>query len=114
MRLARQNTAAVTATAAKAPLACRPAWQPPSYACSMQETVMSSFRMRIQVAADHTISGVAPADLPPGEHEVVVSIGPVVTPPIKPFRMADFPVDNGPWDDSVSLRREDMYGDDGR
>ena len=27
----------------------------------------------------------------------------------------DFPVDDlGPWPDGLSLRREDMYGDDGR
>jgi len=27
----------------------------------------------------------------------------------------DFPVDNlGPWPEGLSLRREDMYGDDGR
>ncbi len=75
---------------------------------------MSTIRLHIHVAPDRTISGVAPADLPPGEHEVTVSIGPAVAPPSKPFRMADFPVDNGPWDNSVSLRREDMYGDDGR
>lgn len=75
---------------------------------------MSSIKMRIHVAADHTISGVAPADVAPGEHEVIVSPGLAATPPIKPFRMADFPVDNGPWDNNVSLRREDMYGDDGR
>ena len=34
--------------------------------------------------------------------------------PGKPFTMEDFPVHDGPWDDSISLRREDMYGDDGR
>lgn len=75
---------------------------------------MSTIRMRIHVAPDHTITGTAPAELPGGEHEAVVSVGPAVTPPTKPFRMADFPVDNGLWDDSISLRREDMYGDDGR
>ena len=75
---------------------------------------MSTIRLQSRVAPDRTISGVAPADLPPGEHEVTVSSGPAVTPPSRPFRMADFPVDNGPWDNSVSLRREDMYGDDGR
>jgi hypothetical protein len=75
---------------------------------------MSSIRMRIHVADDHTISGIAPAELPTGEHEVIVNVGPVATPPTKPFRMADFPIDHGPWDDSISLRREDMYGDDGR
>jgi len=75
---------------------------------------MSTIRLRLQVAPDHTISGIAPAELPAGEHEVVVNIEPAVTPPTKPFRMADFPVHNGPWNDSISLRREDMYGDDGR
>jgi hypothetical protein len=80
----------------------------------MQEAVMSSIRLRIHVAADHTISGIAPADLPEGQHEVVLATGSQVTPPVKPFRIADMPVYDGPWDDNVSLRREDMYGDDGR
>lgn len=73
---------------------------------------MSTIRLRIQVAPDHTISGIAPAELPAGEHEVVIE---TPTPrPYKPFRYEGFPIDDGPWDDSVSLRREDMYGDDGR
>lgn len=71
-------------------------------------------KLRIRVAPDHTISGTAPAELPVGEHEAIVSSGPMVTPPTKSFSMADFPIDHGPWDDSISLRREDMYGDDGR
>ena len=75
---------------------------------------MSGIRLRIHVAADHTISGIAPADLPEGQHEDVLAAGPQVTPPVQPFRVADMPVHHGPWDDSVSLRREDMYGDDGR
>ena len=78
------------------------------------EPVMNTIRMRIQVTADHTISGVAPPELPAGEHEVLVSAGPVPTPPSKRFRIAEFPVDHGQWDDSISLRREDMYGGDGR
>ncbi len=29
--------------------------------------------------------------------------------------LSDFPVDNlGPWPEHLSLRREDIYGDDGR
>jgi hypothetical protein len=75
---------------------------------------MSNIRLRIHVAADHTISGVAPADLPEGQHEVVLATGPQAMPPVKAFHLADMPVHNGLWDDSVSLRREDMYGDDGR
>ena len=34
--------------------------------------------------------------------------------PEKPLRVADLPTHDIPWDGSVSLRREDMYGDDGR
>ena len=74
---------------------------------------MNRIRMHIHVASDRTITGIAPAALRPGEHEVVLG-GPRVTPPTIPFRIADFPTDNGAWDDSISLRREDMYGDDGR
>jgi hypothetical protein len=74
---------------------------------------MSTMRMRIHVAADHTISGIAPAELPPGEHEVTVAAQPQ-SGSRKPFRYEGFPVIDAPWDDSVSLRREDMYGDDGR
>jgi hypothetical protein len=74
---------------------------------------MSTMRMRIHVAADHTISGVAPAELPPGEHEVTVATEPQSRRG-KPLGYEGFPVIYAPWDDSVSLRREDMYGDDGR
>ncbi len=74
---------------------------------------MSTIRLRIHVAPDHTISGIAPADLPPGEHDVLVSTAPP-TRRRKPFRYEGFPIDDRPWDDSISLRREDMYGDDGR
>jgi hypothetical protein len=37
---------------------------------------MSTIKLRIHVAPDHTISGIAPADLPPGEHDVLVSAAP--------------------------------------
>ena len=74
---------------------------------------MPSVRLRIHVAADRSITGTAPTSLPPGEHEVVLQ-GFYVTAPTVPFRVADVPVDHGPWDDSVSLRREDIDGDAGR
>jgi hypothetical protein len=74
---------------------------------------MSTFKLHIHVAPDHTISGVAPADLPPGEHEVTVETA-IPGRRGKPFRFEGFPMDDRPWNDSISLRREDMYGDDGR
>jgi hypothetical protein len=74
---------------------------------------MNEIRTRIQVAPDHTITGMAPPDAPPGEHVAIITIP---TPPIpeKLSRVADLQVHDTRWDGSISLRREDMYGDDGR
>jgi hypothetical protein len=78
---------------------------------------MQEIRARIHVAADHTITGTAPPDVPPGEHEVTIAIAPglIRQKPEKPFDVNDLPnVDLGPWPEGLSLRREDIYGDDGR
>lgn len=74
---------------------------------------MNEIRTRIQVGPDHAITGVAPPEVPPGEHLVTIT---VAAPPIaqKPARVGDLPVHDTPWDGSISLRREDMYDDDGR
>jgi hypothetical protein len=73
---------------------------------------MNAMRSRIQVGADRRISGTTPAEVSPGEYEATIT---VAVPPIaKRFRLADLPIHDTPWDGSVSLRREDMYGDDGR
>ena len=74
---------------------------------------MTEIRTRILVGPDHRISGLAPADLPPGEHEALITVGPAEHPK-KPFRIEDLPRHDLPWDGSISLRREDVYGDDGR
>jgi hypothetical protein len=37
----------------------------------------------------------------------------VPQPSWKPFHLADLPLHDTPWDGSISLRREDLYGDDG-
>jgi hypothetical protein len=73
---------------------------------------MTVITTRIQVAEDGTISGRAPpGQVPPGEHEAVIT---VATAPKRHLSVKDMPVHDEPWDDSISLRREDMYGDDGR
>jgi hypothetical protein len=74
---------------------------------------MEEIRTRIQVGPDHAITGIAPPDVPPGEHVAAITIS---TPqiPQKPSRVADLPVHDTPSGRSISLRREDMYGDDGR
>jgi hypothetical protein len=73
---------------------------------------MNEIRTRVLVGPDHRISGTAPEDVPPGEHDAIITV--VSTPGSKRFRLADTPVHDTPWDGSISLRREDMYGDDGR
>ncbi|HEX3884423.1 MAG TPA: hypothetical protein VHW66_17340 [Stellaceae bacterium] len=78
---------------------------------------MSEVRARIRVGRDHVISGVAPDDIPPGDHEALITLGPAVKPRIeaRPFRVSALPtIDLGPWPEQLSLRREDIYGDDGR
>ena len=74
---------------------------------------MNEIRTRIQVGADHAITGIAPPDVPPGEHVATINISPLPFPE-KRSRVADLPVHDTPWDGSISLRREDIYGDDGR
>jgi hypothetical protein len=77
---------------------------------------MSDVRARIHVDADHKISGVAPAEVPTGEHEITIAVSPPVRQMAKkPFDVNDLPEhDLGPWPEGLSLRREDIYGDDGR
>ena len=77
---------------------------------------MSDVRARIHVDADHTITGVAPPDVPPGDHEITITVArPGRQSAKKPFAVNDLPEhDLGPWPEGLSLRREDMYGDDGR
>ncbi len=86
-----------------------PASQLPRY----DGSTMNKIRARILVDSEHRITGTAPPDVPPGEHEAVIALK-LRRRPKKPFSLAGFPIDRTSWDDSISLRREDMYGDDGR
>lgn len=73
---------------------------------------MGIITTRLVVGPDGSIA--SEITLPPGEYVASVQAASDAEQPRKPFSMADFPVHHGPWDDSISLRREDMYGDDGR
>jgi hypothetical protein len=71
---------------------------------------MPVIHAKIRVAEDGSISGKAPRELPPGEYQAPITI---------PERKAQAPaprsaLHDATWDDSVSLRREDIYGSDGR
>ncbi|HVS39264.1 MAG TPA: hypothetical protein VMS17_27150 [Gemmataceae bacterium] len=56
----------------------------------------------------------APTDLPPGRYRVVLVVDETPAPAEDRTPLV-LPVhDVGPWPEGLSLRREDMYGDDGR
>jgi hypothetical protein len=65
---------------------------------------------KIRVAQDGSITGKAPRELPPGEYQAPITL----PEPKRRRRRLDLPLHDAPWDDSVSLRREDIYGPDGR
>jgi hypothetical protein len=78
---------------------------------------MAEIRTRVLVGPDHSISGTAPAAVPPGEHEVSIIVAPAATRPRrgKPFDLETLPShDLGSWPEGLSLRREEIYDEDGR
>ena len=78
---------------------------------------MTEIRTRIRVSPDHRISGVAPPEVPPGEHDVTITLvpAPVREAQTKKFRIEDLPEhDLGPWPDAMRLRGEDIYDKEGR
>ena len=78
---------------------------------------MTEIRARVLVGPDRRISGSAPPEVPPGEHEVTITVLPPLSrqPPIEPFDIDELPThDLGPWPEGLSFRREDMYDEDGR
>lgn len=68
---------------------------------------MRVLRTRVKVKEDGTVEARLPGALPPGEHKAVII---VEEPPAEKPEIPedDFPVHDEPWDDSISLRREDM------
>ena len=68
---------------------------------------MTVITTRLTVAANGAVSTTTP--LPEGEYTAIVTTA------RRPQQaIADLPTHPGNWDDSISLSREDMYGDDGR
>ncbi len=70
---------------------------------------------RLTISSDGAISSATP--LPAGEYMAQIEIPdrPVRQLPTLPFDLDALPVhDLGPWPEGLSLRREDLYGDDGR
>lgn len=67
------------------------------------------------VGPDHMLVVQVPEDIPSGAHEVIVILN-MESPPPKPATLEwSLPVhDVGPWPEGFTMRREDIYGDDGR
>jgi len=78
---------------------------------------MTEIRTRVLVGSDHRISGTAPAVVPAGEHEVTIIVALPATrqSASEPFDVDALPShDLGVWPEGLSLRREDIYDEDGR
>jgi hypothetical protein len=74
---------------------------------------MKSIETTATVTPDRTLTIRLPVDVTPGEHRIVVVIDESLIDGRRP--PLDLPVhDLGPWPEGLSLRREDLYGDDGR
>lgn len=72
---------------------------------------MRTIETRATVRPDGTLVANVPPDVAPGEHRVVLVLEDTAT---APSSTLDLPIfDLGSWPDG-SLRREDLYGDDGR
>lgn len=73
---------------------------------------MTVITTTIHVASDGSIS--VSDRLPAGDHVATITVAQTSPRPGKPFIMQDFPIHDQPWDDSISLRRDDLYDDQGR
>jgi hypothetical protein len=77
---------------------------------------MKTIETKAAVTSDRRliVEAPAPADVLPGEHRAIVWLDEASETDGTPS-LHDFPViDIGPWPAGLSLRRGDMYGDDGR
>ena len=75
------------------------------------KAVMTVITTRIRVDLDHTISGVAPQQIPPGEHIASIDLGarPARQVASEPLDANALPIrDLGPWPAAANLRREDL------
>lgn len=66
----------------------------------------------LHVDRDGRVTGRVPSSVPPGDYTAPLE---VPAPSQRPGQTKlDIPLHDEPWDDEVSLRREDLYGEDGR
>jgi hypothetical protein len=61
--------------------------------------------VEIHIAEDGTVTGRAPEGTPAGDYRATIRIFNIAG---KPLNLADLSRHPGPWDNDISLRREDM------
>jgi hypothetical protein len=83
-------------------------------AITRKDREMLTITTTATVNPDHTLTVQLPPDIAPGPHAVVLVVQEQVSPgPRASFD--DWPRhDVGPWPENFTIRREDVYGDDGR
>ena len=75
---------------------------------------MKTIETKATVSVDGILTAKVPLDVKPGEHRTVILIDEQANTDRKRLDL-QFPVDHyGFWPSDLSLRREDMYGDDER
>ncbi len=75
---------------------------------------MKTLQTKVQIDTSGQLTVNIPVAMPPGEYQVVLVIEGNSLPKVK-SSLLDLPKhDLGAWNPNLSLRREDMYGDDGR
>jgi hypothetical protein len=76
---------------------------------------MKTIQTQIDVPGTGTLTVPVPVDIAPGRHGVLVVIDESPMPQVSTLTLDDFPVDAvGQWPSELSLRRENLYGNDGR
>jgi hypothetical protein len=76
---------------------------------------MRTIELDAIVTEDGKLTADVPPDVLPGRHRVVITVIDTSTVPQEQLSRITFSAhDIGPWPEGLSLRREDMYGDDGR
>ncbi len=75
---------------------------------------MRTIEATARVGPDHTLTVQVPPDVPPGEHRVVLVIENGLAVSAGPGETVHLPAHDSGLAPEVSLRREDLYADDGR
>jgi hypothetical protein len=80
-----------------------------------KQLIMKTIETTAIVADDGTVTLRLPPEISPGPHRIVVVVGESVIERAKAWTISDFPVHNAALlDATFSMRREDLYSDDGR